>query len=66
VELAAALARDASVDRGLAVAGRLEALLDDEVLHQALASAGLTLEQFKVQLRDLAHRVGRMQRLETV
>jgi hypothetical protein len=64
LQLAAALARDETLGWGLAVAGRLEDLLGDTVMGQALESAGLTPRQFKAQLRELAQRVDRMERLE--
>lgn len=64
LQLEAALARDATLGWGLAVAGRLEDLLSDTVMGQALESAGLTPHQFKAQLRELARRVERMERLE--
>jgi hypothetical protein len=59
LELDAALARDATLGWGVAVAGQLEDLLSDTVMGQTLQSAGLTPSQFKAQLRELVERIDR-------
>jgi len=43
------------------VEATLAELLTDDVVRQAVRSAGLTLEQFKEQLRDLASQAWRPQ-----
>lgn len=64
IELSAALARDATPSWEIAVAGRLEDLMDDAVMCGVLQSAGLRPREFKAQLRELARRVHRTERLE--
>ena len=64
IELSAALARDATPGWEVAVAGRLEDLMDDAVMCDVLKSAGLTPSEFKTQLRDLAHRIERTEHLK--
>ena len=64
VALAAALARDATPSWEIAVAGRLEDLMDDTVMCDVLHSAGLTPREFTAQLRELARRAHRTERPE--
>ena len=64
IELSAVLARDAMPIWEIAVAGRLENLIDDTVMDRVLRSAGLTPREFKAWLRELAQRVHRTERLE--
>jgi len=64
IELSAALARDATPGWEIALAGRLEDLMDDAAMCDVLQSAGLTPREFKAQLRELALRAHRTERLE--
>jgi len=64
IELSAALARDATPGWEIAVAGRLEDLMDDAVMCDVLKSAGLTPREFKTQLRELARRIHRTEHLK--
>lgn len=64
LELEAAVKRDASLGWGVAVAGRLEDLLNDTVMGQTLESAGLTPRQFKAQLRELVERIDQVEQAE--
>jgi hypothetical protein len=58
-DLDAALAKDASAGWSPAAEANIDRMLAGSVLGLAVRSAGLTLRQFKEQLRDLA---GRLQR----
>jgi hypothetical protein len=60
IELEAALARDAPGGWSLAAEASVDDLLAGSVMKQAVDSAGLTLSDFKEQLRDLASRLVRM------
>lgn len=59
-ELEAALARDAPGGWSVSAEANIDDMLAGSVMKQAVRSAGLSLSQFKEQLRDLAHRLGRM------
>jgi hypothetical protein len=59
-ELDSALAKDAPA-WGSGTEARVDDLLAGEVMRHAVHSAGLTRGEFKDQLRDLAHRLGRVQ-----
>jgi hypothetical protein len=59
-ELEAALARDATGGWSVSAEANVDDMLAGSVMKQAVRSAGLSLSQFKEQLRDLAHRLGRM------
>jgi hypothetical protein len=59
VELEAALARDAPGGWSLSAEANVDRMLAGSVMIQAVRSAGLSLTQFKEQLRDLASRLGR-------
>ena len=60
IELEAALARDAPGGWSVSAEASVDDMLAGSVMKQAVRSAGLSLSQFKEQLRDLAHRLGRM------
>lgn len=60
IELEAALARDAPGGWSLSAETNIDEMLAGSVMKQAVRSSGLSLSQFKEQLRDLAHRLGRM------
>jgi len=60
IELEAALARDAPGGWSLAAEASVDDLLAGSVMKQVVHSAGLTLSEFKEQLRGLATRLGRM------
>jgi hypothetical protein len=62
VELEAALARDAPGGWSLSAEANIDDMLAGSVMKQAVRSAGLSLSQFKEQLRDLSTRLGRMRR----
>lgn len=57
-ELEAALVRDAPGGWSLAAEANVDEMLAGEVMKHAVHSAGLTLREFKEQLRDLATRLG--------
>jgi hypothetical protein len=59
-ELDAALAREAPGGWSLSAEANIDDMLAGSVMKQAVRSAGLSLSQFKEQLRDLARRIGRM------
>jgi hypothetical protein len=58
-ELEAALARDARARWSVAAEGMVDDLLTGDVVKQAVHSAGLTVGEFKEQLRGLAGRLAR-------
>jgi hypothetical protein len=58
-ELEAALARDARARWSVAAEDMVDDLLAGEVMKQAVRSAGLTLGEFKEQLRGIAGRLAR-------
>lgn len=60
VELEAALARDAPGAWSLSAEANIDGMLAGSVIGHAVRSAGLSLGQFKEQLRDLAARLARM------
>jgi hypothetical protein len=60
-ELEAALALDAP-GWTLSAEANIDEMLAGSVMKHAVRSAGLSLSQFKEQLRDLSARLGRMQR----
>jgi hypothetical protein len=60
VELEAALARDEAGGWSVSAEENIDCMLAGSVMKQAVHSAGLSLSQFKEQLRDLAARLGRM------
>ena len=59
-ELETALARDAPGGWTLSAEANIDEMLGGSVMKHAVRSAGLTLSQFKEQLRDLAARLGRL------
>ena len=59
VELEAALARDSRARWSVAAETMVDDLLTGEVVKQAIHSAGLTLAEYKEQLRGLAGRLAR-------
>lgn len=58
-DLEAALIKDALGGWSVAAEANVDELLAGHVMKQAVHSAGLTLPEFKDQLRDLASRLGR-------
>jgi hypothetical protein len=61
-ELEAALVRDAPGGWTVSAEANIDEMLAGSVMKHAMRSAGLSLSQFKEQLRDLSARLGRMQR----
>lgn len=64
MELDSALARDTPA-WSPATEARVDDLLAGKVMQQAVRSAGLTLAEFKAQLRDLADRLRRMRGIQS-
>lgn len=63
VELDAALAKDAPGVWSVAAESHIDEMLGGSVMKQAVRSSGLTLSEFKEQLRDLAARISRKARI---